>query len=116
MLDWAQAYGKTLKVRNVRQDTCSYRPGNLPLYAYEQNVPMQDPLELDLDDQIDEYSEDEKEEVLDHEDDEAWNEEVEEEEQEFDHETEAPTPLLSSKNAQEVGKNCCKPQIYVEQL
>ena len=35
MREWANAFGKTVRQRNVRQETCSYRAGTMPLYAYE---------------------------------------------------------------------------------
>lgn len=35
MREWALAFGKTGKQRNARQETCSYKAGTLPLYAYE---------------------------------------------------------------------------------
>ena len=35
MREWAMAFGKTVKQWNVRQETCSYKAGTLPLYAYE---------------------------------------------------------------------------------
>ena len=33
--EWAKTYGKTVRQCNVRQETCSYKCGTLPLYAYE---------------------------------------------------------------------------------
>ena len=46
--EWANAYGKTVRQRNVRQDTCAYKAGTLPLYAYEKQCPPTHPIDLTL--------------------------------------------------------------------
>ena len=66
MCDWAAVYGKCLKQRNIRQETCSYKAGTMPLYAYEKEEEIKDPIDLDIGDigaigQEDEYSSDSEE-------------------------------------------------------
>ena len=40
MIAWAQAYGKTLKQKSVRQQTCSYSCNILPLNCYDVQEPL----------------------------------------------------------------------------
>ena len=59
--EWAQAFGKTLKQCNVRQETCSCKAGTLHVYAYEKPEETFEPLDLNMpnqdDDNNDEYTE-----------------------------------------------------------
>ena len=51
MREWVVACGKTVKQRkvkqrNVREEPYSYKSGTMPLYAYEKEQNIQDPLNL----------------------------------------------------------------------
>jgi hypothetical protein len=46
--EWALAFGKTVKQRNVRQETCSYKAGTMPLYAYEKPQQPHAPVDLSV--------------------------------------------------------------------
>ena len=48
MREYAKAFGKTLRMRNVRQETCAYKAGTLPLYAYEEPERAHDTVNLGI--------------------------------------------------------------------
>ncbi len=60
---WATAFGKTVKQRNVHQETCSYKAATWSLYAYEKQQDNTDAVDfawakLENDDIDTEYSTD----------------------------------------------------------